>query len=247
MTKLQLPTPTIIIKDKKILVKYVAAMLLGDGCLRRRQESWNAFYHQSQIKKHEDYVFWKADILHNISRVSIWESPERTQTTGAIGKACYHMDTGAVPFYTTIYERTYIDRVKRVSPHDLKLFDWESMAIWYMDDGYYHNIHAKSYICTDNFSFGDCLLLKKVMYEKLGIMTGITRRRLKDSYGYRISISRKSMDMFFDGMYKYIKPSYYYKLSRTNDSSFEDDEIVRASEESEEVGGNDLSLEEIPE
>lgn len=241
--KVELPAPTVIIKDKKILVKYISGLLLGDGCLRRRQDTWNAFYHLSQITIHRDYVFWQADILNNISSVKVWETSERVQTTRAIGKPCYHLDTGAVPFYTTLYERIYIDGHKTISPHDLKLMDWEVLALWYMDDGYYHQAHATSYFCTDCYSYGDCVLLQKAIYEKFGILSGLMRRKLKNNYGYRIRVSKKSLDAFHKGIKPYIFPSFEYKLHCTNSPSDEGDDIVRASEESEELDRNDLVLE----
>lgn len=251
--------PTITITDRKLLTKYVAAFLLGDGKLYKKPEKGtrksngtNAMYGLSQLAEHEDYVLWQAGILSNITSVNIFEYPEMIQSQGALAKRNYKLATKTHPFFTTLYQRTYICGKKTVSPHDLKLMDWETVAIWYMDDGYFHKASDTSYFCTDCYSFGDVLLLQKVLYERLGIMTGLAKRKLKDSYGYRIRVSRKSLDMFLTNIKPYIFPSFEYKLSsRMNDSSEqyvteqEDDEIVWSSSEDGEIGRNDLSLVEI--
>lgn len=246
---------TIAITDKKLLTKYVAAFLLGDGCLIKSKKCTNVRYSLGQIAEHKDYVDWQISILQNLTSVSLYEYPEHVQSQGAVAKRTYQFDTKTHPFYTTLFERFYICGHKVISPHDLKLLDWESIAIWYMDDGYMYNPDrlgkkSTSHFCTDCYSYGDCLLLKKVLYERFDIMTGLWRRKLKNGYGYRITIATKSMDLFINSIRPFILPSFEYKLNpRMNNSSIfiEDDEIVRSSEESEELDRNDLTIPEMEE
>lgn len=243
-----LEIPLVKVSDKKELTKYISSFLLGDGGLKMSNErSKNAMYIFSQIASHEDYIIWQAGILKNITDVSIYVYEEGIQSQGALAKRSFRLNTKCHPFYTTLYERHYLCGRKVVSPHDLKLLDWQSLAIWYMDDGYLHTSSDTPYICTECYSFGDCLLLKKVLYERFGIMSGTTRRKKQNGeYGYRLRLSNKTMNRFFSGIEPYIFPSFKYKLgSRTIDPLKEGDEIVCSSLEDEEVDRNDLPLEEI--
>lgn len=210
------------ITDRKILTKYIAAFLLGDGCVHIPYRHTNAAYALGQIKIHEDYVMWQADILSNLTSVNIHYKPAYIQSQGAQAKESLYLHTGVLPFFTTIRERFYIQGRKTISPHDLKLFDWETAAIWYMDDGYIEvqdrltkEKYVRVRICTDCFSYGDVVLLQKVIYEKLGIAFSIRRRKLKSSYGYRLEARTDNAKRFLDGVSKYTHPSFQYKIDYT--------------------------------
>lgn len=242
---------TLTITDKKVLTKYVAAFLLGDGCLIKGKECVNARYTFAQRADHKDYVDWQISILQNITSISLYENPEHIQSQGAVAKRTYQFDTKVHPFFTTIYERFYICGKKTVSPHDLKLLDWESIAIWYMDDGYLYKKNDRplrldqAHFCTDCYSYGDVVLLRNILHEKFGLLTGLWRRKLKDSYGYRITISTQSMNLFINSIKPFIFPSFQYKLkARMNDSSIkiEDDEIVQSLSKDEESSRNEMVL-----
>jgi hypothetical protein len=223
------------IADKKELVKYVWSFTLGDGCLFRRNDNpgRNAIYILNQIQEHRDYVEWQASILENLTSIKYYEQDAFIDKRGVNNRPQIRITSKAHPFYTTLYERIYLNRIKTISPHDLKLLDWESLAILFMDDGYIQTQETqklgrrtRAFLCTENYTYGDLVLLQKAIYEKTNLPFNFKKRKLKDGYGHRLVLSPKFFDEFIKGVESYIFPSFQYKLDRTIDSAIVDDEIV---------------------
>jgi hypothetical protein len=217
--------------DPKVLTKYVFAFLLGDGMLSK-QERTNENYHYRvhQIIDHVDYVEWQANILSSLTKVRLYHI-HYPDPRGWNTKAQISLRTNQTPFYTTLRERIYLNGIKRISPHDLKLLDAEALAIWYMDDGYINkegNLFRVK-LCTENYTFGDISLVQKVIYETTGISFSLQMRKLKNGYGHRLCASKDHAKRFIELVEPYILPSFLYKVdtSRTNSAVEEtDDEIV---------------------
>lgn len=217
------------ITDYKVLTKYVSAMLLGDGCLSFSNErSANARYSLTQIADHYDYVEWQADILSNLTNVTVWRKESWIDSIGTKRKTTNYLKTQSVPFFTTIRNRNYIEGKKVVSHHDIKLFDWECLAIWYMDDG---NLEVKKQVkqdyvritlCTNSFSYGDCLLLRTMLKDKFDIGFDVSTMKAKSgAIQYTLRTSKEYAKRFIQGVTPYVKPSFYYKLKydiRTNEA-----------------------------
>lgn len=229
------------ISDKKVLVKYVSAFLLGDGWLQKQVDNnKNARYGLHQLAIHKDYIDWQASILENLTRVTYRYKDAYINSQ----EASIRIWTMAHPFYTTLYERIYTqNRVKSINPHDLKLLDWETLAILYQDDGYIEvsprlttGNYVRVRIATDNYTYGDLVLLQKAIFEKTKLPFDIRLRKLKNTNGYRLQLTKDYAKRFLEGIGPYVKDSYQYKLDidtqttkyhRMNDSSEqEDDEIV---------------------
>ena len=208
-----------IITDKKILVKYLGAFLLGDGCLSlSSNHSKNARYSLSQLAIHKDYVEWQASILENITSVSVWKKDAWVDKNNVNHRDILYLKTKSVPFYTTLYRRNYINGRKIVSVHDLKQFDYECMAIWMMDDG---SIWINKYnnpiitLCTNNFSHGDVMLLQQMLREKFDIDANIVKQRSKKgNIQFVLRIARNEQSKYLlDAIRPYILPSFEYKCN----------------------------------
>jgi hypothetical protein len=230
--------------SRKELTKYVWAFTLGDGWLTINTGSRNAHYGLHQIATHKDYIDWQSDILSELTAVRYREKPAYINSQGANAKPSIRIETMNHPFYTTLYERIYTPvRVKQISPHDLKLLDWECLAILYQDDGYIEvsdRVTMENYvrvrIATDNYSYGDIVLLQKAIYEKTNIPFDIQRRKLATTYGYRLQARKEYARRFIDGITPYVKLSFAYKLDtdtittkyvrKNTPSEIEGDEIV---------------------
>ena len=206
--------------DNKILTKYVSAFVLGDGSLRTWKNVKNAAYAFAQVAKHKNYVMWQADIISNITSVNMRYYGQQTTKDGVNHQDKYVIETRSHPFFTTLRSRWYIDGKKTVSPHDLKQFDWECAAIWYMDDGYIlksDDKHHKGnvFLCTDCFSFAEVSMLQKLLYEKLNIPFDTIKRgfRKDGSQIYRLRTRKENAQKFLGGIEKFIFSSFEYKLS----------------------------------
>ena len=216
------------------------------------QLTHNSHYRLRQIATHRDYVEWQASILENKTKVKIDLIPAFLDKRGFHIQDTLLLRTQALPFFTRYRDRIYLDNVKRVDPHGLKLFDAETAAIWFMDDaasGYKirsrGTIYRRVEFCTDSYSFGDCLLLRQVMKDVLNVWGSVTPYK---KVHYRIYYQGKDADLLLTQISSFIQPSFQYKLdSLSYDMPLienESDEIVQTSEESLELGRNDLTTAE---
>lgn len=208
------------ILDKKKLTKYAWAFAVGDGCLRtpndrdRPNNSVNAFFECGQTSDHEDYILWRADILSNITSVYIKFKPSKFETQ----KSQLHTQTGRHPFFTTLKKRMYLEGHKVIDPHDLKLLDWESLAIIYQDDGCLskkpkgNNCYTLT-ISTCSFSYGEQVMLQRAIKDKTDVLFGIGSINSVGGIKYRLITNKyENIKKFTDGVKPFIKPSFEYKL-----------------------------------
>jgi len=217
---LSIRQPKVRITDKKELTKYVWAFTLGDGCLRkdnhknRPNKAENYHFECGQLAEHEDYILWRADILSNITSAYIQKKQRGDSKPMLITRVNRH------PFFTTLRKRVYLDGRKVIDPHDLKLLDWETLAILYQDDGCLSkkNEGQNCYILTistESFSYGDQVLLQRAIKNKTGILFRInsTRSADKSCLHYRLILGKYSLiKEFLAGIKPYIKDSFKYKL-----------------------------------
>lgn len=205
--------------DKKFLVKYVSSFVIGDGCLALAgNRNNNARYHLTQIAIHRDYVEWQANILENLCGVTIRSIEPYTDKNGWNHQAALSLQTKSLPFFTTLHDRWYLDGHKVLSPHDIKLFDAESLAILYMDDGSLikHNGRNKDgygiMLCTQSFSWADNNLLRDFIAARFNIHFTIRKTPYKSGMKYALYCTKQQVPAFIQLVKPYILPSFFYKI-----------------------------------
>jgi hypothetical protein len=222
--------------------------VLGDGGLRiwKNRPNLPAGYSLSQIDKHEEYVKWQQSILENITGTTLHHYPPSVKD-GVNRQGYFKLATKGHPFFQTLRDRWYHTGRKTISLHDLSLMDWQMMAIWYMDDGYilksdnkYHDGHV--YLCTDNFTEAEVVMLQKIIYSSLGVAMDIRQRgRKKDGTRiYRLTAKNAQARKFLDGVTPFIFESFKYKV-RTGNPFIEGDDIVCSAQECAEAARNEQS------
>lgn len=227
------------ITDDKLLVKYVAAFLYGDGCVTRRNTN-NGKYKSAQVVDNRDFIDWKADVLSNITHVRMSLREKHIKYPNQRDQIV--TETGNHPFYTKFRERLYIDGVKRIDPHYLKLLDWESLAIFYQDDGTMWmdrktKPSGKSYsyprikICSNGYSYADHLLFQRAVKDKFDIELNIRRSFSNGNIQWFFAIPQRFIMKFISGVKPFIFPSFYYKVCESDGKLHGDmdGEIVRTS------------------
>lgn len=202
------------VKDRKVLFKIISAMLLGDGSLERASPKSNARYRLSQSSVHLDYVQFQESVLNELTSVTVKEYPEYTDKRGYVNKSHLKLQTKTHPVYTTLHRQHYHMGRKTVSPHNLKMFDWVSMAIWFMDDG--TNAKNSIILCSDSYNYAEQILLQKVIWESLGLPFDIRPvGHTKDgSIRYRLVLRSAFFEDFYIGVKPFILDSFLYKLGR---------------------------------
>lgn len=213
-------------KNNKQATKIIAASLLGDGhvskCgINKKGHNIQSGFRLTQTPEHKDHLEYIASQIEDVTTIR-WVSrkPEtdliicgkHTQSKGYIG-----IQTQNIPFFTKFRERMYPNGHKVIDPHYLTLFDWEVLAIWYMQDGTRGSrcatVLRTPTFCSDNFSYGDHLLLRQVCIEKLNVIMNIRKHFSNGNLHYRLYVAAKSVEHFIHGISPYIQPSFEYKLN----------------------------------
>ena len=205
--------------DEKTKIKYIAAFTYGDGYIGYHGK--NCRFQANNIIDNKDYIEWRASILENITRVTMTTNRDDRENRRTIIKTF----TMTHPIYTRVHSRFYLNGTKVIDPHYLKLLDWETMAIWYMDDGSLRVIkqdYKENYyeylvptLSTNCFTYGDQELIKKAVKERLGVEFNINKHS-KNKAGeqtYLMALQRSSADKFLENVSPYILPSFMYKIS----------------------------------
>lgn len=221
------------------ITKIVTASLLADGCLDIPQDgSINARYRQPKVITNKDYLEWFGNIVSEVCGVKYYTFQPKMQNA----KEQIMLYTRVHPFYTAIYNRMYPNGHKVVDPHYLTLLDWESMAVWYQEDGSLHVneankngvFYACPILCTDSFSYGEQHNLRTAIKEKLGIEFNVSSFRKHGKQMYRLRLRSSDIHKFMDNILPHIQESFKYKTCRTvgSTSRMVDEDIVRPVEES---------------
>lgn len=191
--------------DKKELTKLLTFFTLGDGNLEKHGK--NARMRISHNEQNMDYLLWKKSILEELTNTSLYtrNKEKETHSTNIVLSSLTH------PVYTTLWERIYLNGHKTIEPHSLKLLDAEALTILIQDDGSSSIKDEKLtnlYIHTNTFSYGDNLLLKKAIEEKLGLMFNVVRH----TKWFELRLRNKDYPKLYSLCDKYIFDSFRYKF-----------------------------------
>lgn len=224
--------------DEKIFTKLVSSFVLGDGALSslksypRTDENGNersslnnkiknSHYYFKQISIHSDYSDYQKEVLENLTMVTKAINPEYIDSRGYKCQEQISLNTMSHPFYTTMRERFYFEGKKQIDPHYLKLWDEQTMAFFYMDNGWIEcqeqksgNIYIRVGLATHAYSYGDVALLCNWMKEKFDFNFDIKRHMQKSGeYKFYLRNSKDNSKRFLDAVYSYVFPSFEYKFS----------------------------------
>lgn len=82
-----------------------------------------------------------------------------------------------------------------------------------MGDGYFHD--QTIFLCTENYSLNEVKLLIKVLEEKFGLKASLNKRvSSKGNIGWRIRISKSSLEKLIILVSPHIIPEMMYKLGK---------------------------------
>ena len=205
--------------DERNKIKYIVAFLYGDGYIGKHGKECR--FQANNIIDNLDYITWRKEILENITPVTLTTNKDGRPNRREIVKTF----TRTHPIYSRVHERMYLQGKKVIDPHYLKLLDWETLAIWYMDDGClgivkqdYKESHYECPVpslATHCFSYAENLLIKQTIKEKLGIEFNIHKAGVnkEDEMMYQLVLRRSSFDTFHSGIEKFITPSFLYKIN----------------------------------
>ncbi len=214
--------------EKKEFIKIVHASILGDGYFYKVDQDntkINTHYMLKQSSDHEDYINYVANILEDLTRVTIIEKESYTDDRGYTCKAQLELKTMRHPTYKKMYNRLYSHvggtHVKRLDPHYIKNIDWQTLGIMYMDDGWvesHENKTKENYvrcgIATHCFSYFENKTLRDLFAERFNIHADVTHHKMRSGkICYYLRFKKDNAKRLIEGVSPFILPSYEYKLN----------------------------------
>ncbi len=198
-------------KNKKELLKYIVAFVIGDGFLSRSKINSNSYYTCGQRSDRSEFIEFQKTILSQLTEVTTFKEKNRDY---------YKLRTRVHPLYTKVRQRLYKDNKRVLDPHYLKLLDEEALAIIYMSDGYTRVIERKNgyryvriKISTHSYSYFDNCAFKDFIKEKFDINFKVQMEKDKryNSIYYYLLATKDEAIKFLNLTEKYALNCFKYK------------------------------------
>lgn len=214
--------------EKKELIKIVHASILGDGYFYKVDQdkaTVNTHYALKQLSKHSDYVEWMASVVEDLTRVRVDIKEPFIDGRGFNNNGQIIINTLRHPLYKKMYNRLYTHvgntHIKRLDPHYLTLFDWQSLAILYMDDGWVEvtenktkENHVRVGIATHAFSYYENKVLRDLIAERFDVHGDVTRHKMRSGdIKYYLRFKKDNAKRLIEGVTPYVFGSFEHKLT----------------------------------
>lgn len=204
---------TTMIKD---LNKLLYSFAMFDGHLGYIGGSKNACLVINMLETHLDYIEKVVTTLEKIPLKAHISFPPIYNKDGFTRQQQVRLQSNSHPIFSKIHNRIYFDGRKVVDPHMLTLMDAEMLAIMFMTDGSryldkrWENAKPNYRLHLNNLSYGDLMLIKKALKEKLEIE--INTRKKGDRFD--LAVPTAFSEKFEKTIQPFILPSFQYKIER---------------------------------
>ena len=186
--------------------EYLFGSLLGDDQLNMNGKRKYPYLVVTHSTKQNDYIQWKYKIWKQIVPNEI--KPVIMNVKGKSYSAKY-FTTGAHPDFLDFYRLFYSTGRKVVTRAILDKLTPLSIAIWYMDDGYYCNSRGRARISTNSFTYDENSIIQNFFKEKFGIYSHIGTSDGGSNY---IWFNTENTINFFKIIKDHIIPFFNYKI-----------------------------------
>ena len=195
--------------DFKIL-SIIFGSLLGDCHAEFRSKGNGTRFCFYQESSHVAYLNWLHSVLANLGYCSssLPEIKTRLGKKGIVRKVV-RFKTWTYSSLNWIHDLWYINNKKVVPSNIDDYLNPLALAIWIMDDGSKVGVGLK--LSTNCFTYSDCTLLIKVLYDNFNIKSTI--QSTGKDYQYNLYIWKESMPLLREIVLPYVHPSMKYKLS----------------------------------
>jgi ubiquinol-cytochrome c reductase cytochrome b subunit len=194
----------------KDIISIIFGSLLGDGNGEKRLWWLGTRFNFSQEAAHVNYLMFLHKFFSELgycnSKLPVITT--RLSNKGKIRKVA-KFSTWTYSSFNWIYELWYENKNIKHVPKCIDLYLTPlALAIWIMDDG--AKVGKSLKLCTNSFSYIDCLLLIKALNNNFNIKASIQSAGKKDQY--LIYILKESMTDLINIVSPYIIPEMKYKL-----------------------------------
>jgi len=181
-------------------------IILGDGYLQKTGQK-NARLRLEHGKDQKEYLLWKVRKLGKLFQ----GKPKYLERIHPISKRkyCYwrHQSQSA-PYLGKLRKIFYSDGKKKIPENLEKYLTPLTLAVWYMDDGYYYLRDRCSYLYLGNVSKEEAEIVAQTLLKKFNISSRVKQKKK----GYAIYFSPKEARKLKNLIKGHILSQFNYKL-----------------------------------
>lgn len=194
----------------KDILSIIFGSLLGDGHAERRSKGNGTRITFYQEGNHVSYLLWLHNLVANLSYCSL-NIPKIQTRLGHKGnvRKIIRFRTWSYSSLNWVHGLWYVNKVKIVPSIIGEYLTPLALAIWIMDDGSKAGSGIK--FCTNSFTYTDCMLLVKVLYENFKLKATVQSAGVSNQY--HIYIFKESMPLLREIVIHYVHSSMKYKLN----------------------------------
>jgi len=187
--------------------EYLYGSLLGDDTLKMPTDGKYPFLAVCHSHKQKEYLEWKYGIWKQIVPGSIRDV--RIKLGNGKIYSAHQFTTAAHPDFLEFHNLFYLNSRKSITKEILDKLTSFSIAVWYMDDGYYRKSRGRAQLSTNSFSYKGNLIIQRYFNEIWGISSNIGT---SDSGTNYIWFNTENTIKFFKIIKDYIIPYFNYKI-----------------------------------
>jgi len=193
--------------QKAILV----GTLLGDGCLQKTGAK-NARLRFEHGAKQKEYLLWKIKAFPRLFQGKPTHLKRVHPKTGATYEY-WRAQSNASPALGTWRKRFYPEGTKRI-PEELNKLLTEplSLAVWFMDDGYYYPKDKNSYLYLGRVTRKEAEIARDAVEQNFNLVSRVYDKKQK---GFALNFSPSETKKLHDCIRQYVLPLFAYKLGGT--------------------------------
>lgn len=187
-------------------------MILGDAYLQKTGKK-NARLRLEQGARQKDYLFWKISKFPKLFQGKPKYLERKHPLTGKVYKYWRHQSNSTPELGK--WQRVFYPDGKKHIPENLKdiLKDFLSLAVWYMDDGYYYDRDKVSYLYLGRVNKKEAEIANIMFEENFGIFSKTLDKKQK---GFALYFSPSETIKFHKKIEKFILPLFDYKIGKSS-------------------------------
>src|SRR3989344_1738304 len=191
-------------QQKSVLI----GTILGDGFLQKTGEK-NARLRLEHSQKQKDYVLWKGNIFGRLFQGKPNYLERVHPKSGEIYKYCRWQSSAGPAFGK--WRKYFYPNGKKIIQNDIWKILTEpiTLAVWYMDDGYFNKIDKNSYIYLGRIMRDEADVLQKAIKKNFSIETKVYDKKNK---GFALFFGAKETKKLQTQIHPFIIESLQYKL-----------------------------------
>lgn len=182
--------------------------ILGDGFLQKTGEK-NARLRLEHSQKQKDYVLWKGKIFGGLFQGTPSYLERIHPETHETYKYCRWQSSASPSFGK--WRKYFYPEGKKIIPKDIEKYLKEpiTLAVWYMDDGYFYEKDRNSFIYLGRISKEEGELLQKAILKNFNINCKLYDKKNK---GLALFFGVEETKKIQSIIKEFIIPTLQYKL-----------------------------------